>query len=178
MSDRERAKQIITEVVRCADGAVEGKKRLYKIFYLAHLYYAKREPDYLSSWPIVRMPHGPGIDRGDELIDELEREGVISSRDVQIGPYPGIEYRLETSAIPPLPLEAIEAIRRAVEFAKDKTGAELEELTHRHSHSWNNAKNGEELPIYADLLSEDEYAARCQRVDRHLADLKELGLTR
>jgi hypothetical protein len=175
MSDREKAKQIIAEIVRCSGGRVESKTRLFKLFYLAHLIYAKREPDYLSNWPIVRMPHGPGIDRGEDLIGELCQAGVLEAHPVPVGPYMSTEYRLADDEMPGLPLEAIEAIRDAVKFAGDKSASELSELTHQHSHSWKNSVNGEELNIYVDLLGEEEYSKRIERLDIGVHDLREIG---
>ena len=40
---------------------------------------------------------------------------------------------------------------------KDKSVAELRELTHEYSRSWRTTRDGEELDIYIDLQAEDEY---------------------
>ncbi|MBP87557.1 MAG: hypothetical protein CMJ64_12665 [Planctomycetaceae bacterium] len=61
-AEKDRAKRIIIEIIRQADGSFERKTNLYKAFYHAHLKYAADNPGYLSKWPIVRMPRGPGID--------------------------------------------------------------------------------------------------------------------
>lgn len=70
---------MIAEIIRQAGGKFTGKTRLYKAFYIAHLLYAEQEPGYLTVWPIVRMPYGPGIDCGDELIAELESGAGVKS---------------------------------------------------------------------------------------------------
>ena len=175
MADRNRAKQIITEIIRIA-GTVKTKTHLHKMFYFAHLWYAKREPDYLSDWPIVRMPRGPGIEGADALLHELIAEGTIEARTVSIGPHSATEYRTLGDEIPDsLSPEAIDAIREAVVFAKEKTAAELSEITHEYSHSWQESEDGSELNIYVDLLADDEYEAMKARMQQNISDLRAIG---
>ena len=37
-----------------------------------------------------------------------------------------------------------------------RTGAELSELTHEHSRSWQTTPNGQEMNIYVDLIDDEE----------------------
>ena len=169
MADKNRAKRIILEIIRQSGGIVEGRTCLFKTFYFAHLYYAKSAADYLSDWPIARMPNGPGIHDADVLIKELIAEGAIEERRAPVGPYFRVEYRDAGKEIPiSLSEEAICAITEAVEFTADKTAAELSELTHEYSRSWKSARDGEELNIYIDLLTEEEYEEGNKKID-HLA---------
>ena len=62
MTERSKAKQVILEIIRQSKGRLTGKTRLYMAFYVAHLLYAEQEAGYLTVWPIVKMPFGPGID--------------------------------------------------------------------------------------------------------------------
>ena len=71
MLELDRAKQVLVELIRAAGGEWTGKTRLYKAYYLAHFYYAETEPGYLTNWAVVKMPYGPGIECGDELLNEL-----------------------------------------------------------------------------------------------------------
>lgn len=165
-SDKSRAKQIIVEIIRLSGGRLESKTRLYKTFYFAHLYYAKQNPGYLSDWPIVRMPHGPGIDAAEALIKELVADRVIEVCRADFGPFSPVQFRLVNSAIPgELSLEAIAAIRDAVEFAKSKSAAELSDLTHEYSRSWKIGRDGEELNIYIDLVSDEEFEREASEFD-------------
>lgn len=77
--DRHKAKRLILEIIRQAKGGL-GKTQLFKAFWLSHLYYAQIARGYLTDWRIVRMPHGPGIDDGDDLLHELVEEGLITQR--------------------------------------------------------------------------------------------------
>jgi hypothetical protein len=162
LSEIERAKQVIAEIVRCAGGELIGTSRLYKAFYFAHLFYAERAPDYLTSWPIVKMPNGPGIDQGEMLLATMSRAGMLQTRTTKVGPYPATAYRISEQSFPGQGLSnvAIEAIRDAVNFVKDKTAAELSELTHENSRSWNAAKEGQSLNIYIDQIADDEFEMR------------------
>jgi hypothetical protein len=118
------------------------------------------------------MPNGPGIDRFDELVAGLTKAGAMSTEPALVGPYRTICYRatgrpFEHGSLPP---EAADAVREAVELTADKTAAELTNITHEHSRSWNQAKLGEDLSIYLDLLPEDDSHSAEQR---RLAQIKD-----
>jgi hypothetical protein len=179
MSDKNRAKQIIVEIIRLHDGELPTKTCLFKAFYFAHLYYAKSAPDYLSDWPIVRMPNGPGIDGADRLLQEMVDENVLDCRIARVGPYDAVKYRLKKDVIPDsLSVEHIGAIKAAVDFVKGKSATELSNITHEYSRSWQMASNGEELNIYVDLEPEEEYVQRMQsftRLDNVIANVWPVG---
>jgi hypothetical protein len=173
MRDQDRAKAVLIEIMRLYGGAVNNKIHLFKTFYFAHLYYARSAPDYLSDWPIVRMPLGPGIGDSDELIDSLVQDGDVEVSRVEVGPFLAYRYQLLRDEIPSsLSLEAIGAIRDAVEFTKHKSASELSEITHQYSRSWQEAEDGAELNIYIDLLDANEYAIQKEKADRLAAAVK------
>ncbi len=166
MLDLDRAKQVLVELIRAAGGEWTGKTRLYKAYYLAHLYYAESEPDYLTNWPLVKMPYGPGIECGDELLNELVLSGVLARKHTLVGPYTATAYSL-TGKSPPgeaMSQQAVRTVEQAVSFVKEKGAAELSDLTHEFSRSWNSVQEGQELNIYVDLIPDDEFAARDQRL--------------
>jgi len=170
MPDKDRAIRIIAEIIRQAGGELTGTARLYKAFYFAHLYYAESAPGYLSDWPIVKMPNGPGIESGSQLIAQMKDAGILSTDHVQVGPFQAMRFRL-TGKEPigdPLPGDAVQAIQQAVQLVQDKAAAELSEVIREFSRSWHLAKDGEELDIYIDLIPDDEYASR----DRSLEKMK------
>jgi hypothetical protein len=171
--DTDRAKQVLVELIRAAGGEWTGKTKLYKAYYLAHLYYAETEPGYLTNWPVVKMPYGPGIECGDELLNELVLCGVLVRQHTLVGPYTATAYRLTGKALPggALSQQAVRAIELAVNFVKEKGAAELSDLTHEFSRSWNSAQEGQELNIYVDLISDDEFDAREQRLSTLKSEL-------
>src|SRR5712691_3651317 len=115
------AQDLILEILRSAEGELTGKTRLHKAFYFAHLYYAGKKPGLLTSHPIARMPNGPGIHEGDELISEMVRNGLVIVEPIHEGPYPECRYRLtapDRSGSRP-PEEARRAIELATCFCRD-----------------------------------------------------------
>ncbi|NQU21548.1 MAG: hypothetical protein HQ567_09710 [Candidatus Nealsonbacteria bacterium] len=179
MSDQDKnlAKQVIAEIVRQAGGQLDNKTNLFKAFYLAHLIYADRQPGYLTFWPIVRMPRGPGIDRSDVLIGELIAEEVLTVKQLDYGDFHGFRFELTGNCPDAAKLspEAIEAISLAVKFVDGKSAEEVSDFSHRLSKTWQEAQNGEELNIYVDAIPEDEYRQREARMTEIASIFSEEG---
>ena len=163
--DKARAERVVLEIL-CQAGGGLGKTLTYKAFWLAHLYYAENAPGFLTDWPVVRMPRGPGIDRGDTLLRGLHDQGFVELEHKPKGPFTEIHYRLTGQSIgDPLPELAVEAVRQAVADIKGLTTDEVSNFSHDFSRSWNATPNGQELDIYSDLIPDDEYEDRQQALD-------------
>jgi len=162
MTAREKAKAILAKIVESAGGSFNGKTRLYKAFYVAHLLHFRDRHGVLSDYPIVRMPRGPALDAGDVLLSELQAEGFIRLGQRPVGPYMEDVFTLARPA-EPLTSAEHESVRRAVEWIGDRPATELSEWTHEFSNTWEDTPNGRQMNIYADLLSESEYAQMKQR---------------
>jgi hypothetical protein len=163
-SDTEKAKAIILEIVKEMGGSCHGKTRLYKAFYFSHLFFASDNfltLGELSEWSIVNMPNGPGIDKGQELLNDLTREGYLSSKQEMVAPvYVENVYACTDKRFPcPLKKNEVESIKKAVEFVNGKTASQLSEMTHEFSNSWNHSKIGEVLNIHQDLMSGEEFGS-------------------
>lgn len=166
--DKDRAKRLILEILRQAGGSL-GKTLLFKAFWIAHLHYYKNAPGYLTDWPIVRMPRGPGIDKGDKLIRELAQSGAIRQEHERKGPYTEIKCQLTDQPIEAeLPEAAIAAIKSAVEDVKSYSAAAISEWSHEFSRAWNSMPDGAELDIYSDLIPDDIFDER----QKQLTELK------
>ena len=165
--EKDRAKRIIIEVIRQAGGSFERKTNLYKAFYHAHLKYAGDNPGYLSRWPIVRMPNGPGIDNFDSLVGELLLTGVLHVGTVMIGDKEAVRFELTVLADSVLPMEDAErgAIKFGVDSVAGKTAKQVSKESHDTSRAWRAARDGEELDIYADLSSDEEHDAFSKEYD-------------
>jgi len=162
--DRERAKRVILEILRQANEPV-GKTRLFKVFWLAHLFYSKKVRGYLTDWPIVRMPNGPGIHRAELLLEELTAQGLIAVRREPRGPFTEIACSLTGKDIGgELPPAATDAVREAVNYLRGMTASSISELSHEFSRSWNEQADGEELNVYSDLIPDDVYEKREQEL--------------
>jgi hypothetical protein len=168
LSARE-AKETICDLIAAAGGVLHGKVRLHKAFYFAHLFYFRDGEGVLTDHPIVRLPQGPYIDGGEHLIDELRGEGVLTIGSAPVGPFQETVYRL----VPPRSVDPEtprgRAILQAVELVVNRSAAELSELTHEHSTSWQNTENGREMDIYLDLLTDDALAT----MRREIAEIRE-----
>lgn len=149
--ETKRAKKIILELVREAGGQLPNKTNLFKAFWKAHLDYAAKNAGYLSTWPIVRMPNGPGIEDFDLLLSEMLADGWLTLAETQVGAQWAIVFSLgPTLPSASLPAEAIASIRAGVQAIA------ASDDSHRHSRVWREAKEGEELDIYLDLVSDEE----------------------
>lgn len=158
--NKDQAKRVILEIIRQAGGEI-GKTKLFKAFWLAHLFYSKKAPGYLSDWPIVRMPKGPGIDRADSLLNELIATGNVRRTHQPKGPFTEINCSLTEKPIDTdLPQSAVLAVKEAVEYVCSHTAESISDLSHEFSRSWNNTPDGEELNIYSDLIPDDVYEER------------------
>lgn len=164
-ANRDRAEAVLLEILRQTGSEGLGRIKLYKAFWLAHLYYTQDNPGYLSDWPIVRMPQGPGVDQGESLIRGLVAGGKVSQGTEWVGPFR--EYRCRY-ALPVdqavLPAAAVAAVTKAVEYVRGKTAADLSEMSHDYSRSWRETPDGRELDIYSDLIPDEEYEERKRAV--------------
>ena len=75
MNPREKAKLLLCAIIQAAGGYFNGKTRLYKAFYFAHLFYFRDFKGVLSDHPVVRMPKGPAVDDGTSILAELQSGG-------------------------------------------------------------------------------------------------------
>jgi hypothetical protein len=171
--DKERAKQILLEIIRQAGGVFDNKTNLYKAFYHAHLRFADEQPGYLSAWPIVRMPRGPGIDRFDMLLGELMAEAKVETKEINHGEYTGFRFALRESETErgDLPDGASEAIEYGVSQVRGKRTDQVSRESHEMSRAWQKAEDGEELNIYLDSLGDDEYreyTAQAESIGRQI----------
>jgi uncharacterized phage-associated protein len=164
MLSPEKAKLILAAIIHAAGGSFNGKTRLYKAFYVAHLLHFRDQQGVLSDHPIVRMPRGPAVQKGEVLLSELRQAGIIAINKRPVGPYQEDVFTL-VKPLEGLTLDEIESIRKAVAMIGDMSAAELSEWTHEFSNTWEETPDGHEMNIYADLLSELECAEMKKRHD-------------
>ena len=169
-SGREQAKQLICDIIGAAGGRLVGKVRLHKAFYYAHLYYWQRGSGVLTSYPVVRLPFGPGIDHEPSLVTELVRDGKLHVAWQPNGPFKEAVFELtEPFQIDPN-TSRYRAIEEAVDLVKSKSAVELSEESHVFSRSWQAGQLGQELDIYSDLLDDLEY----QQIVEDMTESREL----
>lgn len=168
--DREMVKAILLEIILQSDGRFNGRTRLYKAFYIAHLFHFRDSSGILSNWSIVHMPQGHGIHDGERIIREMEEAGLIRRETVHTGPYPEDCY---TANRPYdhglLDAQARQSIGKAVVFVADKSGKDLSAISHEQF-SYISGQSGKELPIYLDLLTDEERELELEKT-RRISDL-------
>jgi len=170
-SERSRAKRVIAEIIRRSGGKLVGATKLHKMFYWAHRYYSEMAPGFLTEWPIVRMPNGPGIDSSRSLLGELVMDGVLDVQQSTGEHFTPTIYRLTGGPIPGESLDEIahQAIGRAVDHILPMTATQASEEAHRESRSWREAWDGQPINIYIDHIPDEEYRSR----RRELRELKD-----
>ena len=160
---REEAKRIIHGIVHLANESSIRKTLLFKVFYFAHLFYWQDSEGVLTTYPIARLPNGPGIHGHESLLQEMEQEGLISQYKEKVGPYDAIKL---VSLVPPVISEDEKRIiKNTLDFIGDRTAVEVSDMVHEYSRTWRNEKNGEILDIYLDLLSEEEWEENQREID-------------
>ena len=175
LPDVVRAKQIVCALLQCSGGKFEGKTRLNKAFWWAHVHYYRHHPGLLSRYPIARLTEGPAIDEADSLLASLERDRHLAIHGQPKGPYLEEVYELRKPWSDQLPEVAIDSIQHAVEWVRDKTAVEVSQASHRLSRSWQAAKDGDIIDIANDTLSEDDLRdtqTELDRIDKNLADAR------
>lgn len=169
IASRNEAKDAILDLIAAAGGVFNGKVRLHKAFYFAHLFHWRDAAGVLTAHPIVRAPQGPFIDGAEGLLAELEQEGVLAIGAAPVGPFLESIYHLQVSRTVDRATPRGRAIYQAVDFVLNRSAAELSDLTHEHSVSWQTTDNGREMDIYLDVLPPDELAA----MRREIGELRE-----
>lgn len=167
--ETKRAKKVIVELVRQAGGQLQNKTNLFKAFWKAHLSYAANNAGYLSNWPIVRMPNGPGIGDFDLLVSEMLADGWLTIDEAEVGTHRALIFSLGPNCPPPLlPAATAVAIREGLKAVEGDSAGAVSGESHHQSRVWREAKDGEELDIYLDLIDDEERA----RLEADLAVLK------
>jgi hypothetical protein len=114
------------------------------------------------------MPNGPGIEDFDLLLSEMLADGWLTIGETEVGTYWAMVFLLGPHCPPPsLPAPAIDAIREGVKAVGGKSATAVSDESHCQSRVWREAKDGEELDIYLDLLPDVER----DRLERGLAAL-------
>lgn len=167
VDDRTRAKAILAALIDLTPDGEELPTRtaVYKVFYFAHLIHMHEHGRILSDWPIVKMPNGPGLDRGADLLQELEVEGGVKQESESRWIHTAIvckptDRRVLRRYAALLNENEIKSLRDANKAVHGKTASELSDLTHKYSASWKSAAMGRELAIYIDLIVDDDEATR------------------
>ena len=176
--DSERASLVLVEILRQLTSGnsypLVGRAELTQLFWLAHLYYARRGRGYLTAWPFIRTPNGFEIHKGVSLVEGLVRQGLAGVKEEEFGPLPRTLYFWTGKALAPdLAEQAVEAIRQALAFFH--ANRNLPWGWYRaHSRAWEKTPDGEEVDIYLDLIPDRVYEEETRMLQELDAGLKDL----
>jgi hypothetical protein len=169
-ADKRLAERVILEIVRRSAGSERigpwlTREALAHVFWFAHLYYAKRQPGYLTNWPLVRTPWGVEIRDASGLLRRLVEEGFVRPEQVERGPFSLTVYS-PTGQEPgsELPDAAVQAIQQALDEGplSPQCWCHGPAVTSR---AWRATAVGEEMDIYLDLIPEDQYEERRHQLE-------------
>lgn len=141
------AKNVMLAILSLAKESGQGPlswAELDKVWYVAHVRFADTQAGYLTSWPTVRGVDGPQIGKGGLMCKLIhEWKAGFDEDGWRFIPLTGFSAG-------DLPDGAVEAIQYGVD---QSTGT-----SHMGSRAWRLGKNGDELNIYLDSLSDEVYA--------------------
>lgn len=148
-SEADITRRLVLKIIKAYGGKLEGKTRLFKTYYFAHLEYFKATGRTLTDGTIIHMPHGPGLDDG--VLGALHKNGQIRETK-PAGNYAEFVYELLAEASLGKSAED-EAIGRAVNITRGFTATQLSDMTHVSSHSWKRTRDGQLMDICIDAVS-------------------------
>lgn len=129
-------------------GAVWGKKKLYKLFYYLDFDFFEKYEKPITGDIYHKLPMGPAPSYLEAFIEELKKEGSleVSRRTIGIGYKDTIVYKaLKSPDLSIFSKEELKMLERIVRQYGNKTGTELETLTHKEA-PYLAVEDGEEIP--------------------------------
>ncbi len=143
--DRQKFKDLVHFVCAQVDPDTLGAVRLHKVLYFADMWRYLKIGKPISGEIYRKQHYGPVAAHLPQILEELERDGVVESRKV---PWPGgtrIEYHtLGLAPATRLSDEEKNFVDDVIDFVIRKTAAEISEYSHHQV--WQAADMGEELP--------------------------------
>ncbi len=130
-------------------GAVWGKKKMYKLLYFLDFDFFEKHEKPITGDIYHKIQMGPAPSYFDPMAQELVDSGVLSISRGKSGPGYNDAYVYKALKDPDLSVfdrEEIKMLERIVNKYGNKTGAELEVLTHKEA-PYLAVEEGEEMPL-------------------------------
>jgi hypothetical protein len=176
--DAEAARGVILEILRQSlgqNGARPSRSQINHRFWLAHLYYARENRGFLTTWPILRASGGVEIWKVDGLLRDLVDDGLAEVEVIDVGPIPVCVYACTPAAAEGhLPDAAITAVSRAIADGKDVGSNSALGWPVTLSRAWRETPEGEEMNIYIDLIPDDAHETRRRSLEEMASGCKDL----
>ena len=130
-------------------GSVRGKKKMYKLFYFLDFDFFEKYEKPITGAIYHKLQMGPAPSYFDVTANDLKKAGllIINKRKTAPGYNDTVVYKaLEKPDLSIFTKEEIKMLKRIVEKYGDKTGSELEVLTHKEA-PYLAVEEAEEIPF-------------------------------
>lgn len=149
LNEKKYRNAILYLASKVGKGSVWGKKKMYKLLYFLDFDFFEKHEKPITGDIYHKLQMGPAPSYFDPLADELKKEGLldITKRKTGLGYKDTFVYKaLSEPDMSIFNEEEIKMLKRIVKKYGDKTGAELEALTHKEA-PYLAVEEGEEIPF-------------------------------
>lgn len=130
-------------------GVVWGRKKMYKLLYFLDFDFFEKHEKPITGDIYHKLQMGPAPSYFDAMTEELVSEGLLQITRGRIGPGYNDAFVYKALKEPDLGVfddEEIKMLKKVVKKYGDKTGTELEKLTHKEA-PYLAVDEGEEMPL-------------------------------
>jgi hypothetical protein len=180
--DKSRVHQVLGEIFRQAANLPHPcftAQTITGVFWVAHLWYARENPDYLTLWPLIRRPWGAELTGAEHFLAALVEDGVALVEARDRGPFQQLTYRGTGKPVAPeAPARVKEAVAKALRFVMEfplvmpmPWAAGWPAVLSR---VWRETPDGEEMNVHLDLIPENVYREQQQTLEAALKGCEDL----
>lgn len=148
MKSVDDVKQFVCELLGLFPDMAADRHTVCTAYYWANRFACEKFGTLVSIHPCVKLTHGPGFDRYNEILDDMENEGAI----VQDGDKIRL---LENPRLVAFPAAITESIRMAYDKVKDENFDEIKNETHSQK-SVGGTPLGGTIDVTDDFISDEE----------------------
>lgn len=149
LNEQKYKNTILYLIQHVGKGTIIGKKRLYKLLYFLDFDFFEKYDKAFTGDVYHKLPMGPAPSYLDAIIEDMIKEGKIKieKKKNSSGYEDSVVYNaLGNSDDSKFNNEELEILQRVIKLYGNKTGTELEKLTHKEA-PYLAVEEGEEIPL-------------------------------
>ena len=149
LNEKKYRSAILYLASKVGKGSVWGKKKMYKLLYFLDFDFFEKHEKPITGTIYQKLQMGPAPSYFDTMAEELANDGLLQISRGRTGPGYNDTYVYKALKSPDLKVfdnEEIKMLKRVVKKYGDKTGTELENLTHKEA-PYLAVGEGEEMPL-------------------------------